>query len=379
MENQKAIIVAQHWQLELGHEIGRGVFEYARRKHPWRIGRTLLDDVRRNYPSWKFDALIFPLDPGIPENDPLLAAGLPLISTHARPDHPEIPQVSVNQIVVGEAAATFFLNRHYKQFAFVTRYKNSAAHQLRGKGFCDTLHAQGHGAHKLIFPFTTSFDDMEKEIIEWATSVPKPAALFCSDDGIARNIIELLHHTHGMVPDDIAILGCEDDVMICETCRPTLSSVHIPYRRIGFEAARLTDELLQGLPPRAIVLESVKITERLSTSLLATQDDHLRRAVDFIQRNICENITAQDAARHAGLSLRVLQKRFKTELDQTPARYIQHTRIEQAKILLETTDRSVDDIAEIVGYSHGLSLSKTFKALTGESPIQYRRKHRLRA
>jgi len=379
MEKQKTIIVGQHWQMELGHEIGHGVFEYARRKHPWKILRNSIDEMRIHYKDWGMDALIFAFDPTKSANDLLIKAGLPLVSTHALPEHPEIPQVSMDQVVVGEMAATFFLDRHYKHFAFVNRYKESVAHQLRGKGFCDTLKAQGHDTHEMLFSTHPSIEEMEPSIVEWVRSVPKPAALFCSDDAVARNIIELIHHTHCLVPDDIAILGCEDDVMLCETCRPAISSVHIPYRRIGFEAARLADELMQGKPPRAIVLESAKITERLSTSLLATQDDQLRRAVDFIQRNICENITAQDAARHAGLSLRVLQKRFKAELEQTPARYIQHTRIEQAKTMLETTDRSVDDIADLVGYSHGLSLSKTFKALTGESPVKYRRKHRLRA
>jgi len=373
------IIIGQHWQMELGHEIGRGVFEYARRKHPWNIRRASIDETRSGYMDWGMDALIFPVEPSNPTNELLIGAKLPIISTHALPDHPEIPQVSMDQIVIGEMAATFFLSRHYKNFAFVNRYEESAAHQLRGQGFCDALKAQGCDPHELIFPSRLSFEEMESSILEWVRSVPKPAAIFCSDDGVARNIIELIHHTHCMVPDDVAVLGCEDDVMLCETCRPAISSVHIPYRRIGFEAARLADEMMQGKPPRSIVLESAKITERLSTSLLATQDDQLRRAVDYIQRNICENITAQDAARHAGLSLRVLQKRFKAELEQTPARYIQHTRIEQAKTMLETTDRSVDDIAELVGYSHGLSLSKTFKALTGESPVKYRRKHRLRA
>ncbi len=379
MDKQKTVIIAQHWEMELGHEIGRGVFEYARRKHPWRILRNSIDETRYNHMNWGMDALIFALDPTNAENDILIEAGHPLISTHALPQHPEIPQISMNQMVVGEMAATFFLNRHYKHFAFINRYKDSEAHRLRGKGFRNTLSAQGFEPHSLTFSTSAPFDNIEKAIIEWATSVPKPAALFCTDDQIARKIIELIHPAHCMVPDDVAILGCEDDIMLCETCRPTISSVHIPYRRIGFEAARLADEMMQGKPARSIVLESAKITERLSTSLLATQDDQLRRAVDYIQRNICEHITAQDAARHAGLSLRVLQKRFKAELQQTPARYIQHTRIEQAKTLLETTDRSVDDIADIVGYSHGLSLSKTFKALTGESPVQYRRKHRLRA
>ncbi len=379
MKKQKTIIIAQHWQLELGHEIGRGVFEYARQKHPWRILRNSLDDTRQNHTKWSMDALIFALDPARPENELLIKAGLPLISTHALPEHPEIPQAFMNQLVVGEMAATFFLNRHYQHFAFVNRYADSEAHRLRGKGFRETLGAQGIKPHELTFPRPAEFDSMKGEIIDWVTSVPKPAAIFCSDDTTAREIIELIHPVHCMVPDDIAILGCEDDIMLCETCRPSISSVHIPYRRIGFEAARLTDEIIQGKAPRSIVLESAKITERLSTSLLATQDNQLRRAVDFIQRNICEHITAQDAARHAGLSLRVLQKRFKAELGQTPARYIQHVRIEKAKTLLETTDRSVDDIADIVGYSHGLSLSKTFKALTGESPVKYRRKHRLRA
>jgi len=371
------IIVGQQWQMELGHEIGRGVFEYARRKHPWEIQRVSLGQVHRKWMNWSPDALIMPLDEETPQNALLIKTDLPVVSTHARPEHPEIPQVSMNQQFIGELAANFFLDRHYQHFAFATQHEDSEAHTLRGKGFCDAVSARGFESSALAAPTVT--EELKTLSLEWIQSVPKPAALFCSNDLLARRVIGLIRQTHWMDPDDSAILGCEDEEMLCETCRPPFSSVHIPYRRIGFEAARLANELIQGKPPRAIVLDSAIITERLSTSLLATRDDQLRRAVDYIQRNICEDITAEDAARNAGLSLRVLQKHFKAGLDQTPARYIQHTRIELAKTLLETTDRSVDDIAEIIGYSHGRSLSKTFKALTGEPPVTYRRKHRLRA
>lgn len=176
------------------------------------------------------------------------------------------------------------------------------------------------------------------------------------------------------VPDDIAVLGCENDVKACEGSIPMLSSVQLPYRQIGLECARMLDAQMSGrkLRKKQIYLPPEKIVVRKSTSLFATSDTQVRRAVEYIRRHAGENIRIKDIARHAGLTVDTLQRRFKDQVGHGPNAEIQHTRIESVKDMLRNTDLTLDEIAEATGYSDGHYLSKFFKIKTGLTARKYR-------
>ncbi len=219
-------------------------------------------------------------------------------------------------------------------------------------------------------PHDTRFD----KLLSWIRSGDLPAAVFYSDDNIARHLLRALREAGLHVPDDVSVLGCEDDLKTCKGVFPSLSSVHLPYHQAGFEAARMLDAKLSGKPVKnkQVFLPPESITERMSTSLIATPDAQLRRAIEFIRRHACENITAAQAARHAGLTPRTLQSRFHAKIGHGPSQEIQRVRLAKAKEMLRHTPLSLDEIADATGYHSGHYLSKIFKRKMGQTARKYR-------
>jgi LacI family transcriptional regulator len=217
-------------------------------------------------------------------------------------------------------------------------------------------------------------EEFVAELLDWLHSGDLPAALFCSDDISAARIIRELQTAGLHVPEDVAVLGCEDNQLICESSFPRLSSVHPPYRQVGFEAARKLDALFRGenLQQKSLWLPVDEISERMSTSLFAVDDIQLRRAFEYIRRHACEKISVNDVARHAGLTVTTLQRRFREKAGSSPNAEIQRARLDRVKEMLRAGSFTLDEIAEVTGYPSGPYLSKIFKRKTGQTVREYR-------
>jgi len=373
MKKQPPVTLAQIWSTELSHEIGKGFYEYLHHGVDWDVKLFDAKMVREHLNDWEIHALIIPVIPIEEHFKRLISLNCSLVSTYHLPDHPEIPQVDTDSHACGQTAAGFFIDRGYRRFAVVLSRFVSSATKMREQGFLEIIHAR----FPEIKPPSFISRKEDQELLHWLETIPKPVAIFCTDDNAARDLIILAKKEGLAVPDDIAVLGCQDDMMICEGIRPSVSSVRLPYRKVGYEAARLMDLLLQGKrkeATRTILLPPEGVTERMSTSALATEDEQLRRAVDYINRHFGDpDMSIATAAHHAGLSLRILQMRFKKELNCAPTHYLQKTRIEKAKELLRSTRMSMEEISESVGYGNGNYLSKAFSAVTGQTARTYRK------
>jgi LacI family transcriptional regulator len=196
----------------------------------------------------------------------------------------------------------------------------------------------------------------------------------CSDQWAAA-AMEACHEVGLKVPDDVAVIGVNNDEITCEYCQPKLSSVIRPDYDIGYQAAAMLDLLMAGKKPPSteVVLPPLGVARRDSTNQVAAENAYARRAALFIREHACEGIGVQDVLDHVAGSRRLLEYRFREHLARTPHQYIAEVRVEQAKRLLEQPEKILlSDITKTCGFHDLQRFRLIFKRLTGMTPRQYR-------
>jgi LacI family transcriptional regulator len=374
MKKPLHIMIAQVWSLGLAHEIGKGVLEYAQTHGRWKCSRPDFSQAQHEIESWHSDGLILG-GPIKDESGNLKAVNCPYVITQWVPSCPGIMQVDTDPADTGRMAAEHLLAGSGYKNAAVCFCPESEASTARAQGFSER--ARESGIEPGIFK-TNPLRIPPDSLADWLEPVQKPVAVFCCDDVIAQDVIRLIQDMKMDIPEEVAVLGCEDNELICEGSNPSISSVHLPYRKVGYEAARMLDHAIRNrhLKRKQLYLPPEGITARMSTGIFATEDVQLRRALEFIRRHAGENITVHDAARHAGLSLRTMQNRFKEEVGRSPVEEIQRARMAKVKELLRNTEMTLNEIAEVSGFQSGHYLSRHFKAVNRRSTRNYRNEFR---
>lgn len=376
MKNIKRIFLLQAWQTSLSHDVCSGVYQYALQCPEWEISCLSMKELVGAVPM-NPDGLIAMV--GTPdEMKPLMDYRLPCVLTGTSKELGHIPQVDPDHVASGRVAAEHLLKLGYQNFGVVV-YGRLPAHRRRADGFVDYLTERHINVAEHVIE-GSSPDGHRSELVSWLGSQESPLALFCTADMMGRTVISACRECGLSVPDDVAILGCENDMLICDGIRPQLSSLKLPYKKVGFEAARMLDLQMRGqaVNPARVSLAPEDVRERASTSHLAIQDEPIRKAVSFIRRHAHEGITVKQAAEHASLSLRQLQRRFKPTVGHTAAREMQLARVERVKELLSRTDIPLSEIAAQTGYANEYYLGKNFKKITDMTPTGYRQQYLLR-
>jgi LacI family transcriptional regulator len=217
----------------------------------------------------------------------------------------------------------------------------------------------------------------ESRLGDWLMKLPKPVGLFTCNDDRARMIAEICRTRGIHVPDEIAILGVDNDEHVCTRATPALSSISMATERAGYEAAALLNRLLAGRRAinRVIITRPIQVITRQSTNLIASKDTNLVKAIRFIRDNANHVIQVRDVAEAAGLSRRVLQDRFLKGMGRTVLAAIHQARIQHIQRLLAGSNLSVAAIADALGHESDAHLSRFFTRQTGLTPSAYRRLH----
>ncbi len=215
------------------------------------------------------------------------------------------------------------------------------------------------------------------ELEQWARSLPKPIGVFAANADMGRQLCMACNAVGIYVPEEIAIIGCDDDDIVCGLSRPPLSTIDHGLRRVGYEAAALLDRMMDGdAPPKApIVIPPLGVIKRKSTDTLASEDPDIIAALQFIRANALEKIGAADVIRHVEVARRKLEINFRRHLGRTIHDEITRVRMARAKELLATTTINLPEIAEKCGYSSATRLSEAFKRVCKMGPSAYRRMH----
>jgi LacI family transcriptional regulator len=181
------------------------------------------------------------------------------------------------------------------------------------------------------------------------------------------------------VPDEVAVIGVDNDELLCELSHPPMSSVIPNTHRTGYEAADLLDRMMNGhrAPSETYLIAPLGITTRQSTDVLAIEDRNVARAVAYIRSHACKRIAVDDVLRAVPQARRLLERRFKKLLGRTPHEEILRVQLDRVKALLAQTDLPLSEIAERCGFTHVEYLSVVFRKKAGLPPSQYRAKHRV--
>jgi LacI family transcriptional regulator len=219
----------------------------------------------------------------------------------------------------------------------------------------------------------------QKHIAKWLASLPKPVGLMACNDDRARMLGEICRLRGFRVPDDVAILGVDNDEQVCNSANPPLSSIALATQKAGYDAAAQLDALMRGrkITPSTIMVNPTHVVSRQSTDTLAIEDPIVLRALRYIRDNANQDIRVADLPQISGISRRTLQDRFNHCLGRTPMEEIHRCRAERICRLLVDTNMTVSEIAAASGFELDAHVSRFFSRQTGLTPLEYRRKCRL--
>ena len=376
--------------LEGERNMCRGILDYARSHGPWRChlveGRP--EEQLMNLRKERFDGMI--AAGGTREKNASFASvGAPFVLMEPRPEMlgPDgtstFPFVTRDSRAIGALAASYYLKRGYKSFAYVGETSGWFWNAERRAGFEEAL-AQAGFKCAAYDRFTErerrSWTAERPRMERFLLSLPRPTAVFAAMDGRARHVINLCADIGLRVPEDIAVLGVDNDPLLCQSTVPPLSSIRTGGYRRGQTAAAMLDALMRGHPVerRSVVQEPISVVTRGSTGYDAMSDLYVARAVKFIRDRIeaGEVIDVADVVREAHCSRRYLERHFRAGLGRSVHDELMLARLERVKAFLEETTLPIGEISAEVGYTRPSRLAAMFRRETGVTMRQWRLDHR---
>jgi len=368
-----------------GRDLLYGVRDWMQQGERWAIRFTeqaRLAPLPGWLPGWEGDGIIARVD------SPRIAAalrrtGLPVVDVSAERDASEFPRVSVDNAAVARLAAEHLVARGFRRFAYFGDAQFLWSRE-RGREFRRRLGEAGRPCVEFAVRsrgVRAGSDAEIRAMAEWLADQPRPLGVFACYDGRARHVLEACQLRGWAVPDEIAVLGVDNDEVLCELCSPPLTSVQPNARRTGFEAAELLSRMMRGEKPGRMTrrVEPVRVVERQSTDTVAVADTKVAAAVRFIREHVGDGIDVGDVLRAVPMSRTLLERKFQAALGRSPHREILQQRIARARHLLAESEVSIAVVAELAGFGDASYLSVVFRRETGESPRSYRIRQRVSA
>ncbi len=220
---------------------------------------------------------------------------------------------------------------------------------------------------------------MQADMTAWLAELKTPVGIMACNDIRARHILEACHRLGLKVPEDVAVLGVDNDLMLCEMSAPSLSSIEQDPEGIGYLAAATLDRMMGGDRHAAASWATVapkSVVTRGSTDVISATDDAVRRAVRFIRERVAGPLKSEDVGTHVELSRSALDVRFKHALGRTVHDEIERVRLNTAMNLLSSTDLPLKAVALRCGYRNGAYMAYVFRRHLGLAPSPYRRQRR---
>ena len=363
------------------HGVARGILRYAREAGNWRLfgqGWTLAQV--RDPKTWNGDGIITRVhDPS--EVPALLAPGVPIVDVCRTTPHPRIHSAANDDEATGRLAGEHFIAAGHRRFAYCGASEGTWS-QRRGSGFAQAIGI----AESRMTTFQRPRSWWHKSgpapatLKQWIRRLERPIAILAGDDAIGVKLTLACADLGIRVPDEIAIVGVDNEEVLCEMATPALSSIPCDTERMGYEAARLLDELMkQGAKAttkesRHIAISPLPLVVRGSSDSFATKDEAVLAALRLIHQSD-HAVHVPQVVAASGLSRRSLELRFRKELDRTILDEIRRTRLDRACRLLITNDQPVVKIARKLGFSSPQRFHAVFRVQFGMSPSDFREQH----
>lgn len=371
------------------HNLLRGILEYSKGRDPWVVCRMPpsykqtygIPGVLKWAKKWEADAIIAQFDDD-DEVELFRQNGIVALAQDFKSRFSVIPNITSRYELTGQMAADFFLQKGFRNFAFYG-YKDVVWSEERCMGFRDRVTEKGFGNSFFEYqkqPLENLWYYESEPLVDWIKSLPHPVALMACDDTQGNRIMEVCRVLGIHIPEEISVLGVDNDEIICSLSEPPLSSVSLNIAKGGYEAARLIDKLMQDKESayEDVIIQPVTIVNRLSTDIYATDNPAILAALRYIHQNLANKINVEDIVKQVPLSRRLLEVRFRQVTGQSIYQYVSDLRMERFSQLLLAGNEPIADLAMQVGLSDFKNLSRQFKSWKGCTPIEFRKRNRVK-
>jgi len=362
-----------------------GIAKYIREHDQWSIflqEHSLCDDLPPWLKEWKGDGIITRV-----ENHTLTGViqrlRVPAVYLRDVPANLKMPSVLTDNIAAARLAFEHLQERGFRHFAFCG-YNGADYSDERRDGFTRCVTRAGlychifAGRNQLHKSNTAKYEEEGlkdgERVAKWVRELPKPIGLMACNDMRGQQVLNACRTAGVAVPDEVAVIGVDNEDTLCDLSEPPLSSVVPHTQRIGYEAAALLDEMMKGkkpLPHRFFV-EPISIITRRSTEVLAIEDRQIAAVARFIREHACDGIDVGDVGRIVNWSRSTLERRYEKIMGNSPKHDILRFRLNRAKQLLTETDFSLAYIASKIGFTHTEYFSRIFKKKIGMTPAGFR-------
>jgi LacI family transcriptional regulator len=362
-----------------GRDLLKGIHRYLAEHEHWSLFlelRALDSQVPRWLSSWQGDGIIARTGSAAMA-EAIAATRLPGVELRASKIAHGLPFLGCDNRDIGRIVADHFIDNGFAHFAvfdldteryFEERRDNFRAHLAARGHTCHEHHAARQGERP------ANWERHQADVARWVASLPKPVGVFACTDQLAFWLLDACRRAGVAVPEEVAVVGAENDETLCTLARPQLSSVAFDGERVGYEAAALLDRMMAGeaQPSEPILVAPTGLVVRQSSDIMAIDDPQVAAAVRYIREHACHGINVADVVKHAGLSRTLIERRMRQAIGRTPGEEIIRLRFNRVKQLLTETELSLAAIANRCGFEHPQYMAEAFKKHFGITPGTYR-------
>lgn len=364
----------------------RGIRQYAQVPVHWLCLAVRPDFFRlRMVRDWRPDGVILGTSDERARRA-VLRLGVPVVEVfNWLQRSPVAPRIVLNDVVIGRMAADYFLDRGFRSFGFIRGRTNAQFVIQREQGFARALADAGRTYTAYEQPVDEEefnpgvlWSDGGPALRDWVARLPKPVAVFALTDHWALRLLETCRQADAQVPEQVAVLGVDDDDILCLLAQPRLSSVATAAERIGHESAALLDRMMKGepAPSRDLLLPPVGVVTRQSSDAVAVNHPDVAAVLRLLHTQTPAHLTVVRVLKSVPVARRTLERRFRAAMGRGIAEEIRRVRLDRAKRLLATSDDPMPDVARAAGFRDATKLSTAFRASVGMTPSTYRRQFR---
>ncbi len=303
--------------------------------------------------------------------DAISKTGVPFVELTDRKGTAELPQVRSNDAAIGRMGAEHLQERGFERFGFCG-YTGEAWSKRREDAFVEIVREKSSEPSSLYHSAwqgraARNWEDEQQCIVDWLRTLTPPFAVMACNDIRGQQVIDACSKLGLAVPEQVVVIGVDNDELLCRVCSPPLSSVIPNAETVGFRAAEVLAGLMNGEPPASEVqlVEPLGVATRQSTDVVAIDDRDIAAALRYIREHACRGLTVEEVIRNNPVSRSTLERQVRKYLGRTPQAEIRFVQVKRVRELLISTELSAEQIADLCGFEHPEYLHVVFKRVTG--------------